>query len=82
MSRAGHGEETVEKSLMDSCNDALMQMAETIGIEDFTTYQSIFGFGEKTNIDLPGEARTDALMFTGGDDETYRFGHQLFRTKF
>ena len=65
VSRAGHGEETVEKSLMDSCNDALMQMAETIGIEDFTTYQSIFGFGEKTNIDLPGEARTDALMFTG-----------------
>lgn len=64
VSRAGHGQETVEKSLMDSCNDALMQMAETIGIEDFTTYQSIFGFGEKTNIDLPGEARTDSLMFT------------------
>lgn len=64
VSRAGHGQETVEKALMDSCNDALMQMAETIGIEDFTTYQSIFGFGEKTNIDLPGEARTDSLMFT------------------
>lgn len=64
VSRAGHGQETVEKALMDSCNDALMQMAETIGIVDFTTYQSIFGFGEKTNIDLPGEARTDSLMFT------------------
>lgn len=64
VSRAGHGQETVEKALMDSCNDALMQMAETIGIDDFTTYQSIFGFGERTNIDLPGEARTDSLMFT------------------
>lgn len=64
VSRAGHGQETVEKALMDSCNDALMQMASTIGIDNFTTYQSVFGFGERTNIDLPGEARTDSLMFT------------------
>ncbi len=64
VNRAGHGEETIEKALMDSCNDALMQMAAVIGIDKFTTYQSIFGFGEKTNIDLPGEAKTDTLIFT------------------
>lgn len=64
VSRAGHGQETVEKALMDSCNDALMQMADTIGIDRFTTYQNVFGFGERTNIDLPGEVRTDSLMFT------------------
>ena len=61
----GHGTETLEKSLMDSCNDALMQMArDYIGIHDFTKYQSVFGFGQKTGIDLPGEAYTASLVYT------------------
>ncbi len=55
VSRAGHGMETVEKSLMDSCNDALMQMSYVIGKDNFSAYQEIFGFGRKTGIDLPGE---------------------------
>ena len=60
----GHGTETLETSLMDSCNDALMQMATNyIGIEGFTKYQSIFGFGQKTGIDLPGEAYTASLVY-------------------
>lgn len=62
--RSGHGEETVKKAIMDSCNDALMQMSYTIGAENFLTYQNIFGFGLKTNIDLPGETRTDSLLYT------------------
>ena len=32
--------------------------------ENFTEYQQIFGFGQKTNIDLPGESRTDSLIYT------------------
>lgn len=61
----GHGLETLEKSLMDSCNDALMQMAIShIGIDSFVKYQDIFGFGQKTGIDLPGEANTSALVYT------------------
>ena len=61
----GHGIETLEKSLMDSCNDALMQMArDYIGVHDFTKYQSIFGFGQKTGIDLPGEAYTASLVYS------------------
>ena len=62
--RIGHGVETLQDALMDSCNDALMQMSYRIGIENFTEYQQIFGFGQKTNIDLPGEARTDSLLYT------------------
>ncbi len=62
--RSGHGTETVEKSLMDSCNDALMQMSYRIGAENFLEYQSIFGFGQQTGIDLPGEASAASLMFT------------------
>lgn len=61
----GHGVETLEKSLMDSCNDSLMQMAMNhIGIPIFTEYQSVFGFGQKTGIDLPGEAYTASLIYT------------------
>ena len=60
----GHGTETLEKSLMDSCNDALMQMSDIIGKEEFVKYQSIFGYGQKTGIDLPGEANTSTLVYT------------------
>lgn len=62
--RSGHGLETIEQAIMNSCNDALMQMSYSIGIEVFTKYQSIFGFGKKTNIDLPGEVNAANLMYT------------------
>ena len=60
----GHGEETVEQALMDSCNDSLMQMAALIGIDNFTSYQTTFGFGQRTGIDLPSEATAASLMYT------------------
>lgn len=64
VNRQGHGMETLEQTLMNSCNDALMQMSYSIGAENFTEYQQIFGFGQKTNVDLPGETRTDSLIYT------------------
>lgn len=64
VARSGHGTETVQKALMDSCNDAIMQMVRKIGKDTFGAYQSDFGMGFKTNIDLPGEARTDTLVRT------------------
>lgn len=64
VNRSGHGMETLEQTLMNSCNDALMQMSYVIGSDTFTEYQQIFGFGQKTNIDLPGESRTDSLIYT------------------
>ena len=33
-----------------------MQIGLTMGKERFTKYQNLFGFGQKTNIDLPGES--------------------------
>lgn len=59
-----HGLEGIREALMNSCNDALMQMSYAIGVDNFVEYQKIFGFGQKTNIDLPGEARTDSLIYT------------------
>lgn len=64
VNRYGHQMETLEEALMNSCNDALMQISYVIGSDIFTEYQQIFGFGQRTNIDLPGEARTDSLIFT------------------
>ncbi len=63
VNRNGHGMETLEGSLKDSCNDALMQMSYLIGSENFLTNQSNFGFGFKTGIDLPGEANTSTLVY-------------------
>ena len=59
----GHGTETVQDAVAFSCNVAMMHMAETIGVDNFLRYQHIFGFGEYTGIDLPGEASTEALLF-------------------
>ena len=63
----GHGTETLEKSLMDSCNDALMQMSYLIGVDNFSEYQSVFGFGQRTGIDLPGEANTASLIYNAAN---------------
>lgn len=53
--RSGHGSLSVTGALMASCNDALMQIGEMVGIEDFCRYQRIFNFGQLTGIDLPDE---------------------------
>ncbi|HOQ16548.1 MAG: PASTA domain-containing protein [Epulopiscium sp.] len=51
----GHGEETLEQALANSCNVAMMDIVEKLGAEKFYRYQKLFGFGEVTGIDLPGE---------------------------
>lgn len=51
----GHGEQTLSQTLENSCNDAMMQIAQIEGRTDFAKYQDLFGFGQATNIDIPGE---------------------------
>lgn len=69
--RSGHGMITLEGALMFSCNDALMQIAAKMGYETFVEYQRIFNFGLRTGIDLPGESRTDTVVYYVGDDAPY-----------
>lgn len=52
----GHGQVTIEQALMQSCNVALMQIAQAEGRSVFSKYQNAFGFGKKTYVDLQGEA--------------------------
>ncbi|MBQ2688428.1 MAG: PASTA domain-containing protein [Clostridia bacterium] len=51
-----HGTQTLRESIKNSCNPALMQIGELLGIDLFNQYYDAFGFSEKTGIDLPGEA--------------------------
>ena len=53
---AGHGTQTIAQAIANSCNVAMMEMIKVIGADDFYRYQSIFGFGAQTGIDLPAEA--------------------------
>lgn len=62
--RDGHGPQTLKQSLENSCNVALMEIGQSIGTEEFCRYQKLFGFGEYTGIDLPGEGYTEGLLYT------------------
>lgn len=55
---SGHGAETFETGLMNSCNPVFIELGERIGTDDFYKYFRQFGLLQKTNIDLPGEAAT------------------------
>ena len=62
--RDGHGTQSLKVALENSCNVALMQIGASIGTEEFCRYQRLFGFGEYTGIDLPGEGETSGLLYT------------------
>lgn len=56
-----HGNETLAQAVMNSCNDAMMHIADSEGKNLFYKYEKSFGFGQKTGIDLPGEGLGDLL---------------------
>lgn len=53
----GHGTISAKQGIAYSCNDAMMQISAKMGAKIFTQYQTRFGFGFKTGIDLPSETR-------------------------
>lgn len=62
--RSGHGTINAHQAIAYSCNDALMQIGASLGVDLFAAYQERFNFGMKTGIDLPGEASCAGLLFT------------------
>lgn len=52
----GHGVQTLQKSMSNSCNPAFIQIGQLIGTTTFAKYFSAFNLTGKTGIDLPGEA--------------------------
>ena len=56
--RIGHGSETFEEGIENSCNPVFIDIGLRMGVENFYHYFEKFGLLDKTNIDLPGEAGT------------------------
>jgi stage V sporulation protein D (sporulation-specific penicillin-binding protein) len=59
--RQGHGVLDYYQIMQSSCNVGFIEIGQRIGAEKLYNYVNLFGFTERTNIDLPGEAK--GIMF-------------------
>ncbi len=82
IARNGHGTETLKQVLENSCNVGMMQIAEVLGTDDFCRYQHLFGFGEYTGIDLPGEGDTSNLLYSADNMQPIDLGTNSFGQNF
>lgn len=76
----GHGKQTFAEVVANSCNPGFVQIGQRVGKEDFYQYVEAFGFGQKTDINLPGEA--EGLVYDYDDIgpvelATMSFGHGI-----
>ncbi len=53
----GHGSQTLDEGVMNSCNCVFMDLAQRVGTEKLYEGLRNFGFGQKTNVDFYGESR-------------------------
>lgn len=51
-----HEGESLREALMDSCNPSFMQLGKRIGVSTLYKYYDAFGFFDKTEVGLSGEA--------------------------
>ena len=74
----GHGSLSFAQGLQQSCNVWFMTLGERIGVERYQDYVEIFGYKEKTGIDLPGEGNSIfAADMTELDLAIYAFGQNF-----
>jgi penicillin-binding protein 2 len=52
----GHGMVNMYKSIVESCNTYYYQLAADMGIDAIARFMGQFGFGQKTGVDIEGEA--------------------------
>lgn len=53
--RAGHGHQTLEQAVGNSCNPAFINIGQRVGGEKYYEYMEAFGLTEKTGVDMIGE---------------------------
>lgn len=78
----GHGTETPETLLVNSCNTFSVQVGQMMGVDLFYKYFEAFGFTEKTGVDLVGEITPTAgityhspnISFTNSNLVSVSFG--------
>lgn len=74
---AGHGSESLTMGMVNSCNCVFMTLGERLGGSSFFRYYKAFGFGERTGIDLPGEALPVAGVNYHTEDGLCKHPHDL-----
>ena len=52
----GHGDQTFVQVAENSCNPGFIEMGQRLGMDKFYKYLHDFGFGQKTGIEMSGEA--------------------------
>ncbi|WP_027624724.1 stage V sporulation protein D [Clostridium lundense] len=55
--RSGHGVQSFPDIIKNSCNVGFAEVGKKLGKEKLYSYIQKFGFGQKTGVDLPGEAK-------------------------
>lgn len=75
---SGHGEQTLEEVLANSCNVGMIELTHEMDNGVFLDYIKRFGFGESTGIDLAGEEVGLLHNSLGNVDKaTYSMGQNL-----
>lgn len=54
---SGHGLQTLEEAVGNSCNPAFIRIGQSLGGETFYQYMKAFGLTEKTGVDMIGETQ-------------------------
>lgn len=55
----GHGEETFREAVYNSCNPVFSKVSVQMGIDRFYSFVRLFGFMERTGIEIAGEPSND-----------------------
>lgn len=74
--RSGHGRENIVGALRDSCDVYFYEKGRELGIDKLAKWSKTFGVGERTGIDLPGEARGN---LAGRDWKRRRFNESWYQ---
>lgn len=53
-----HGKQSLKEAVGNSCNPGLAKVALDMGADTFYSYIDMFGFRDKTGVDLPGETNS------------------------
>lgn len=78
--RSGHGSQSLEQGLMNSCNCVFMDLIKRIGLNKFYDYLEKFGISSTFGIDYPGEVSAVLMpksMVTDADLARMGFGQTI-----
>ncbi|MBQ3047839.1 MAG: PASTA domain-containing protein [Clostridia bacterium] len=80
----GHGSQTLEECVSNSCNCCFMDLALRLGKEKFYHYLKIFGIGNMSGVDIAGESAgliIDLNLVKNVDLARIGFGHSVAVTQ-